>query len=253
MKNLQKFLITGFISLLICFSLFFSAMSPIVFSQQANTKTVQKTDSSVPYYPTLISKSCGILLRIDECPVIFLVKFLPEKKTLSIGCMPEKIINSEGKKLIAFENESGISVLGYEKYNKTISFTLSGFENMINYLNGIEIETPYGLPAPAKNNTILARGEKMKVYGASLGIILTEAKQPSSERLAYYCYVIGELCLEFLKECTTESYKFLNQNSKTDISYTDFYDNYEGYKSSINNAVCDSPVGSWEDGWFYIN
>lgn len=211
MKKITSFIFIGFISLLICFFMFFMVILCLFIPKNPHHMPAEKSESSIPYSSPLPIPSSTILLQIENCPVRFLIKTSPKKANLSVTCTED--FPSENKSI------------------RNISFKLDEFENTVNYLGGVEIETPYGLPCPAKNKKIIAKDEKLLVHGASLGEILTIEATPSTERKNYYCYVIKELCLEFFSECTPESYKFLKQNCETDISYTEFYDNYKSLKN----------------------
>ncbi len=211
MKNFTNYILTGFISLLICFFMFFAVMSYLFIPKGNKSEMVAKTNSSVPYSPTIEMPKVSLFIKIENCPVAFNLK-----------------ISETNQKLLVTHNEN---LSANEKNTRQITFDITGFENTINYLGGVEIDTPYGLPSPAKNKKIIAENEKLLVYGASLGEILTSELNPSDERKSYYCYVIKELCVKFLKECTPESYKFLKRNCETDISYTEFYDNYKSLKN----------------------
>jgi hypothetical protein len=184
-------------------------MSHIFTPSESNYKAAQKAQSLVPYF-NVNTKITYVKTSIENCAVDFLITISHKRKNVSVNCIEE---------FSAPENSY-----------KSITFNLSGFENMVNSLGGIEIETPYGLPSPYKNKTIIAKDEKLLVYGSSLGEILTK-KTITTEMAEYYCYILEELCIKFLNDCTPESYTLLNQNCETNISYTDFYDNYKSLKN----------------------
>lgn len=224
MKNLFKNIIIGTISFTICFFIFFIIMIYPNFTSNSAKEAALKNQPSVTYSPPDSVETISVKISIDGCPVDFLLKILPKNQKLNIECRPTFLINSKEKKAIGYEKS---------EYTKRISFSLLGFENMVNFLGGIEIETPYGLPSPAQNNEILAKDEKLFVYGASLSALFCEADNPTTERMSYYCYAFGEVSLKFLNNGNTELYKFLKKNCETDISYTDYYDNYKSLKTAI--------------------
>ena len=213
MRKITSFFITSLITFLICFFIFLTAMLYFVIPKPTNEKTAQKAQSSVPYYNNsgATIQNAIILLKIENCPIKFFITLSPKASTLSVNY--EEPINTD------------------KKYTHCITFERNGFENTVNFLGGVEIETPYGLPCPAKNKKIIAKDEKLLAFGASLGELLTTEPAPSNERKSYYCYVVKELCLKFFSNCTTESYKFLKKNCETDISYTEFYDNYKSLEN----------------------
>ena len=204
MKFFKSFIIPCFISLIISFSMFFMAMSYIFIPQTTKYETAEKTESLIDYFESEL-KDITIIVSVENCPVDFLINIYPKQKDIYV------------------EHSNGSN----NQNTRTIRFNVSGFENVINYINGIEIETPYGLPSPTKNQTIIAKDEKVLAYGASIGEIITGEASPSRERKEYYCYIFEEICIKFLKDCTPERYKFLKQNCETDISYTEFYNNYK--------------------------
>ena len=239
MKKLPKFITIALISFIISLFIFSSIMLYLFLPNNSKEITVEKTDASVPYSPPYELKEFTVLISIDNCPINFQAIFSLKNKNIVLSCLPKNSVNSSNEEIKA-------------PSDKTIAFTLSGFKNTVNFINGIEIETPYGLPAPAGTGAIIAQDEKLNVYGASICTMFTAEKQPSVEKQAYYCYVMGELCFKFIKECTTESYKTLNQSSKTNISYTEFYDNFKSLKNGITNVVCSSTEGYWKDDLFYL-
>lgn len=214
MKRYFSPIITGFLSFSLCFLIFLAILFCQNFTPSSTELTAQKNQPSVPYSPPF-SLNAKIKIRLENCPADFLLEILPKKGKIKVYTASKS------------KNEENF---------KKIEFTTKGFEKLINYLGGVVIETPYGLPAPAKNGKMLTKNEKLLVYGASLGTLLCEEKNPTPERLNYYCYVLGEICLKFFKEGNTELYKFLNKNSKTNISYTDYYDNYKSLKTAIKYA-----------------
>ena len=121
-------------------------MSHFFTPSESNYNAVQKTQSFVPYFNTN-TKSTYVKTSIENCAVDFLITISHKNKNVSVNCIED---------FSAPENPY-----------KSISFDLSGFENMVNSLGGIEIETPYGLPSPYKNKTIIAKDERLLVYGAS--------------------------------------------------------------------------------------
>lgn len=252
MKIISRFIITSFTSASICLLVFSIIIFSIFLPEKSNNKTVQKVQSNIAYTPIDTTLNPSLLIVIEECPVLFLVKLLQKNHNLSVSCMPKFSVNDKNQKLKDYKNKETLTHFTKEECNKKIVFNIINFEKIINYLNGLEIETPYGLPLPAKSNTTIDVNERVCAYGASVGALLTQEKQPSNEKMAYYCYIIGELSLKFLSTCDTESYKFLNQNSITDISYTEFYDNYKSLKNNIAYVNCTPPKGEWKDGWFYL-
>ena len=215
MKNYFKRAITGFISFSLCFLIFFVILICQNLTFEPKEQTAVKSQSSIPYSPSQTLKSTSIKITLEGCATSFLLEILPENKKINVYSNPD---------------------LKNKKYVKKIDFTIKGFEGLINYLNGVEIETPYGLPAPSKNGKLLAKNEKLSAYGASISALFCGEKNPTAEKTNYFCYVLGEICLKFLKEGDTELYKFLNKNSKTNISYTDYYDNYKSLKTAIKYA-----------------
>lgn len=218
----MKNTLTALISFFICFFIFSTTIAYPLFSKKYKEQTVLKREGSVAYSPLPDTEKIGIKITVEGCAAAFLITVLPKTKTVKTDCITNESTNANPKK----------------DYSHSIDFTLKGFENTVNFLGGVEIETPYGLPSPANTSIIIAKDEKLFVYGASLGALLTKAA-PSPERLSYYCYALGELCLKFIKEGDPELYKVLNQNSKTDISYTDYYDNYKYLKEAIKYADID--------------
>ena len=223
MKKFFKPITSGLISFCVCFLIFGLIIIYPFFSHSSEEKTALKNQPSIVYKAPQNYKTISIKIDIEECPVAFLLKILPKNQNLSITCKSKSA-------------NGNIEVFKADEYSKQINFSLYGFENTVNFLGGVEIETPYGLPSPAKNDIIIAKDERLFVYGASLGALLCEEKIPTAERASYYCYVLGELCLKFLKEGSTQCYKFLNNNAETDISYTDYYDNYTSLKETIKYA-----------------
>lgn len=221
MKLFNKNTATGIISFALSFIIFSFIMLYPFFTKRTEEKAVAKSQNSVAYSPTVEMKEACIKISIEKCPADFFVNILPQKGKIRVSAAAN---NPESKNL------------NKEKYTKRISFSLRGFENTVNYLGGVEIETPYGLPSPANTDIIIAKDEKLYVYGASLAALLVETAAPTPERGLYYCYALGEVCLKFLKEGEPDLYKFLNRNSETDISYTDYYDNYEYLKLAVKYA-----------------
>jgi len=214
MKKITNFIFTAFTSLIISLLLFFMVSLYLFIPNKSNHITAQKNETGIPYFYSDKIKSVTFLISIENCPVDFFIDASSEHESLKV-------------------THTAKNIAAAKKYQKQIYFDIEGLENFVNYLGGIEIETPYGLPSPAKNKKIIAKNEKLLVYGVSLGEILTDESSPSDQRIAYYCYIIKELCFKFLSECTIDSYKFLKQNCKTDISYADFYDHYEAFKDII--------------------
>ncbi|MBO5105817.1 MAG: hypothetical protein J6C29_02855 [Clostridia bacterium] len=227
----MKHIIIGIISFLVCFTIFFSLMLFPFFKYEATEKAVLKNEQSIAYNRQQNKESINIKISIEDCPVAFLLRILPKNQKLSISCSYELLSDKSNEKTTKFNNF---------KYSKQITFSLSGFENTVNFLGGVEIETPYGLPSPSKNDIIIAKDERVFVYGASLGALLCKEPYPTQERMDYYCYALGEVCLKFLKEGSLEAYKFLNKNCSTDISYTNYYDNYKSLKESIKYTDVDN-------------
>lgn len=252
MKNISRLIITSFTSTAICLLTFSIIVLSIFLPEKSNDKTVQKIQSDITYTPNINTIDTTLLIVIEECPIIFLVRLLQKNYNLSVSCMPKFSVNNKKQKLKDCKNKEVVTHFTTEECDKKIVFSIMNFEKIINYLSGVEIETPYGLPSPVKNNTTLAINERICAFGASIGALLTSEKQPSTEKMAYYCYIIGELSLKFLNNCDTKHYKFLNQNSKTDISYTEFYDNYKSLKSDIKYVNCIPPKGEWKNDWFYL-
>lgn len=215
MIRFRNKILTGIISFIVCFSFFSSLMIFPVFTKKSEEQTALKNQISVAYSPPQNMEDTNIKITIADCPAVFLLKILPKNQKIKILCG------------LNFKRED---------YSKTIDLTTEGFEEVINYLGGVEIETPYGLPSPANTDEIIAKNEKLFVYGGSLAALLCKQAAPSHERRLYYCYVLGEVSLKFLNNGTTELYKILNKNAKTDISYTDYYDNYKALKSTIKYA-----------------
>lgn len=217
MKLFYNNITPGIISFTICFLMFLAIMIHPFFTQKTEEKTVLKNQTSVAYTPPRSAKTTNVKISIENCPTDFSVKLLPKNEKISVSY-------KEASK---------------EEYSKQINFNIEGFKNVVNYLNGVEIETPYGLPSPANTDIIIATDEKLFVYGASLAALFCNKAAPSAERLSYYCYALGELCLKFIKEGDTELYKFLNENCETNVSYTDYYDNYKYLKETIKYADID--------------
>ena len=217
MKLFYNNITTGIISFIISFLLFFTIMIYPFFTQKAEEKAALKNQPSVAYTPPRSEKTTNVKINIENCPTDFLVKISPKSEKITVSCKS----------------------VSKEKYSKQISFNTEGFKNVVNYLNGVEIETPYGLPSPANTDIIIAANERLFVYGASLAALLCNEASPTAERLTYCCYALGEVCLKFIKEGDTELYKFLNQNCETDISYTEYYDNYKALKETIKYADVD--------------
>ena len=214
MGKTSNFIVTSLLSFFICSLMLLSVMLCLFLpdgSDNTPYKTAQKTESTIPYSYSADTKNAEVLISLENCPVDFLVKLSPKAGNVSVKTAPNNSLK--------------------DKSLKYITFNVSGFENMINYLGGIEIETPYGLPNPAKNKKIIAKDELLTVYGASLGEILNGEPQPSIERKSYYCYIVEKICIAFLTDCTPERYKFLKQNCETNISYTEFYDSYKSLKN----------------------
>lgn len=208
-KTLKNFIIPCFFSLLISFSAFFITMNLVFMPNSRESEVVQKNEYDIPYF-TDEAKNIPLFINIEYCPIDFLINISVKQKNISVNYITD------------FNNEENI---------KSIRFTHSGLENVINFLGGIEIETPYGLPSPYNDQTTLAKDERLLAFGTSIRKIFTEDASPTAEKKEYYCYILEELCIKFLDDCTTENYKFLKQNCETDISYTEFYDNLQSIKN----------------------
>ena len=208
---------TALISFLICFFIFSAIMLYPLFSEKSEEQTALKNEVSVAYSPLPETEKIGIKITVEGCPIAFLITIMPKNGSLKTVCITNEDANANRKK----------------EYSRKIAFTLKGFEDTVDFLGGVEIETPYGLPSPANTSLIIAKDERLFVYGASLGALLCQDAAPSKEKSAYFCYALGELCLKFIKEGDPELYKFLNQSSETDISYTDYYDNYKNLKETV--------------------
>ena len=68
------------------------------------------------------------------------------------------------------------------------------------------------------------------------------AKNPTPPKKEWIIIaMLWERCaLNFLQEGSLEAYKFLNKNCSTDISYTNYYDNYKSLKESIKYTDVDN-------------
>ena len=162
MKVFAKFMSAFFISFIISSFLFCATFVYLFIPTTTEDKTVQKTDHSISYSPSSHTKDFTILICIDKCPVIFKSKISARNKNVSVSSMHLDYANFDDGNA---NNESIYS--GFKnKADKSILFTLSGFENIVNHLGGIEVETPYGLPAPSKSGKILAQNEKLYMFGA---------------------------------------------------------------------------------------
>lgn len=219
----MKNVLTAITSFLICFLMFLAIIFYPLFIENSKEQTTLKNQASIAYSPLSDTEKLGIKITIEGCTINFLMTIMPKHKTIKIGCLSNKNNSSKQK-----------------EYKHQINFSLKGFENTVNFLGGVEIETPYGLPSPAKTNAIIAKDEKLFVYGASLGVLLCDEADLSAERINYYCYALGEVCLKFLKNGNTTLYKHLKNNSQTDISYTDYYDNYKYLKATIKSVSLDA-------------
>lgn len=206
-------------------------------------KKVNKNQSDITYSPSKGDLAVSVLIDIENCPAEFLAKISLENQKVSLSCKPKKCVSKNGESINGFNTD---------EYEKRIVFSELQFSDITNYLNGVELETPYGLPSPANDDITITKNERVMVYGASLLALLTKEKSPTSERMGYYCYALSEICLKFLKNCDLDHYKFLNNNSNTDISYTEFYDNFKYLKVGIKYTDYQAPNGYFENGMFYL-
>lgn len=235
--------ITALISFLISFFLFLLVLTFSFLPYNSKEKSVNNIKSNIPYSPSKSDLSVSVLIDIENCPAEFLANIYLEKQKVSLSCRPKSYISTSG------ETQNGFDA---DEYEKRIELSKLQFSDIINYLNGVELETPYGLPSPANADITLTKNERVMVYGASLTALLTKEKTPANERMGYYCYALSEVCLKFLKNCDLDYYKFLKNNSKTDISYTEFYDNFKYLKEGIKYTDFSAPNGYFEKGVYYL-
>lgn len=243
MKKSFKIVSTALISFIICLALFLSVVFLTLMPLESKEIAVTKPQQKVNYFIGNKKISTTILINIENCPTHFFVKLSSESQKVTIYCEPKNCISQTGTFLEGFRKD---------ECQKHISFTAFQLDDVINFLGGVELETPYGLPSPANTNTLIAKDERTVVYGASLRAILCKEKEPSATQMNYYGYLLSEVCLKFLKNCDTNYYKFLKNNSETDISYADFYDNFKTLKESIKYADYLSSKGFWQKGVFYL-
>ena len=241
MKNILNKSLTALSSFVICLFLFLSVMFLSDFPIKHKEKTVAKNQPDIAYSAAQNNIDTNILIDIDACPVQFLAKISSKSKKVSVSCKPK-----------ATKKEQGLAVFDKTDYQKQINLTLLEFESIVNFLGGVEVETPYGLPSPANAEIIITKNERLLAHGASLGALLCKEKEPSAEKMAYYSYILSEICLKFLKNCDTEYYKFLNDNSETDISYTEYYDSFKALNQSIKHTDFSAPNGYWKNGEFCL-
>lgn len=242
-KIFFKKAITGFLSFLISILIFSLVFVFSFFHYDQAEKNVNKNQSDITYSPSKSDLSVSVLIDIENCPAEFLAEISLEKQKVSLSCRPKSYISTSGETQNSFDAN---------EYEKRIELSKLQFSDIINYLNGVELETPYGLPSPANADITLTKNERVTVYGASLTALLTKEKTPANERMGYYCYALCEVCLKFLKNCDLDYYKFLKNNSKTDISYTEFYDNFKYLKEGIKYTEFSAPNGRFEKGVYYL-
>ena len=235
--------ITALISFLISIFLFLSVLTLSFLPYNSKEQSVNNIKSDVPYSPSKSDLLVKILIDIENCPAEFLAKISLKNQKVSLSCRPKKCVSKNGESINGFNTD---------EYEKRIAFSELQFSDIINYLNGVELETPYGLPSPANDDITLTKNERVMVYGASLLALLTKEKSPTNERMGYYCYALSEVCLKFLKNCDLDHYKFLNNNSNTDISYTEFYDNFKYLKEGIKYTDYQAPNRYFKNGMFYL-
>ncbi|MBQ4131208.1 MAG: hypothetical protein IJD71_02585 [Clostridia bacterium] len=243
MKHFLNRALTALISLLICLAIFLTVMFLTLSPYKTSEIAVTKQQQEIGYYTQSIAISASILIDIETCPTLFLAKLTTKNQKITVFCKPKKCMSQTDDNLDCF-NKS--------EYQRYIRLTALQLDDITNYLGGIELETPYGLPSPANTNTLIAKDERTLVYGASLSALICKEKEPSVTKMAYCCYVLSEICLKFLKNCDTDYYKFLKNNSETDISYADFYDNFKALRDTIKYTDYICVKGKWRNGVFYF-
>ena len=193
-----------------------------------------------------------ILLTVEHLPVFFLLTLMPNRTASALLCLPIRSIQNSTTRLITPLTKSGISKFLGLSGDAVITLTDSALQRLVDHAGGITVDTPYGLPAPSGNGSLLAADEPLHLYGQSVVALLSSEAHPDYDRLTYSAELIGRVAQNFLADFPPEKYYFLKNETKTDISYSNYYDHAALIEACATTMTFTAPTGVWLNEDYYL-
>ncbi len=163
-----------------------------------------------------------LLFEKAEAPVVEVPQSIPySDRDFSVFLeIPEADLSTG---IFFFSSTCSLKVAPAEKIKckRKISLTLENVEEMINIVGGITLSSAMEIPSPAGGEIILTDGVT-HIFG---DLAITLLKKSDANSPLFY-EIIANLTAKYTESFTRQRYFYL-ANTKTDISYADYYDNRE--------------------------
>lgn len=195
-------------------------------------------------------KKSSFLLLVADLPVDFAVN-IDSSYGVNVFCFPKAAIKNSRPDYAESDPKKRAALFG-KNCKRMVELTVDNLKTLTDHVGGITANTPYGLPSPSGNGVTIALDEKLHFYGSSLVAILKKESNPDKKRMVYYGELVARITLGFLKRYDKENYLFLKSISKTDISYTDYYDYAPFFVTMGDNVTSDAPDGVWIAENYYL-
>lgn len=243
LMTLKVFLFSFAICLMVCFI----AVLPIFISSNDRVATVDTNYASAPYKAV----STSVIVSLKDAPVDFLLE-IGTAFGCRVTCFAKMMVKNSTEELPPDATQYEKARFWGKSAKHKILADTDTVARVVNKLGGITCDTPYGLTSPAGGDNTIALDETLHFYGSSVAEMLLAEDTPSYEMMCFYAKLIGLITSSFLTAANTENYILLNSITETDISYKDYYDNYQAFVSTANPVTAYAPKGVWINNKYYI-